>query len=524
MKRFLYVTICYRFVGLLLAILFCSLFLVAMEIAQTIGNPTRDTIHRFFDSSPLSSDSRYLVVSELPNSGQLLQENKATVLVTDLNSSNQVVYRDYTYAWAGQLGTQAQFFGSLLFYNKLSFNHSHCHSYADFNKLTCKQSIHLHSIVVNMINMKVRKLPCPVYHAAGDLTVSVNNLFRFQLTQRGYGIDWLSPDMTTTNIESTKDDAIVVNHIHNRSCTQLITIKAIAKSINLDSKDIHGFHTKLSHDGKYIIFVLRSFHQAPSSSSLFISTVFAQKAKSVRVQHLFIISTTPTDPVQVRYVLSWASKPFFYQDQVIHLPDGNHPTWVPNSYDITMNLDIKSLSPPGSLDKRCYNGRGWATVRILTKTLLSASSSSMRLFHRNYEIHLPQHEVKEAKEAYVSLIVVSSVGTGHPSYRPGNRQEIVTDAYPKELPYLQGHVLKLNKDRQSDDIYVPIMLTTVFNNSVRVIASHHASQQRGRELSIRSHDMRCDPHPAWSPGGDKLAVNLLNITTGKRMVGVISMV
>jgi len=132
-------------------------------------------------------------------------------------------------------------------------------------------------------------------------------------------------------------------------------------------------------------------------------------------------------------------------------------------------------------------------------------------------------------------VVVSSLGTGHPSYRPGQTPtQIITDAYPKELSYLQSHTFKFKKDNQDDNaVYVPILLTTVSNDSIKVIAELPVTLKQpstsssfwsstSRELGV-AHDMRCDPHPAWSPLGDKLALNLLNITTGKRMVALMNM-
>lgn len=492
-----------------------------------MDNPTRDTIHRFFDSSPFSNNSRYLVVTELP-AGHL-SEKKAIVYVTDLNNNNQIVYFDSTYAWAGQLGTQAQFAGSLLFYNKLSFNRSLCQRYEAFqSQPTCSQTLCLYSIIVDINDSKLKRsrLPCPVYHAASHLTVSVNNLFRFQFTQRGYGIDWLPP-LALNNSE----DTIVINNIHTRSCTQLMIVSQVAKAINLlvETENIHGFHTKLSYDGKYVLFVLRSLHQPPFSLySLFANKKKNKKRKMIRVQHLVIISAD-TDSPEVRYILSWASKPFVYKDQVIYLPDGNHPTWVPNSYDISMNLDVKSL---GGREHH-YNRRGWATVRILTKDLFLRSAD---LFHRKFVIKYDDKEEEEQKkEGFVSMIMVSSIGTGHPSYRPAS-QQIVTDTYLKELPYTSTHKVNLQKRlRKADADYVPIFLTTAMqSNIVDIIAevpvalplsvSSSTPSKIGQRRELRTeHDMRCDPHPAWSPKGDKLAVNFLNVTTGKRMVRVFNM-
>ncbi|MCA0185301.1 MAG: hypothetical protein LCH90_04750 [Proteobacteria bacterium] len=68
----------------------------------------RPTIHRFFDSSPVSPSGRLIGLTEFPFEDRLPEPgDKAAVVVVDLISGDEV-YRTETAAWDTQVGAQVQ--------------------------------------------------------------------------------------------------------------------------------------------------------------------------------------------------------------------------------------------------------------------------------------------------------------------------------------------------------------------------------------------------------------------------------
>lgn len=155
---------------------------------------SNDRIHRFFDSLPISSNNRYLAITEtpLPPFDQLPYAN---ITIYDFKDHSQRVI-DQSLAWAGQLGAQTQFASSsphLVYYNTLIFNPTRCSSFHAFQQsLPCHASITLNGTLYNLHTRHKHLLQCPLYHVAPNGLYSISpNLFNIQHTQRGYGVDWL---------------------------------------------------------------------------------------------------------------------------------------------------------------------------------------------------------------------------------------------------------------------------------------------------------------------------------------------
>lgn len=335
---------------------------VRYEVAGRYGT---DTIHRFFDSSPFSSDENLVVITELPRTTPPQILPFANITLFDRRSGIYTII-DQTLAWGGQLGAQAQIVNDKVFYNVLTYDTHLCKIRPDFIlSADCRRSLSLQGKVYSLETKEVQLLPCSLYHVSADglYTVSVD-LFQIQHTQKGYGIDWLgngSPSSDRSHLKSAhmKRPGIYVNNLSQNTCTMVASIHDIASSVGLNSSaaPIYGFHTKWSSDGARIMVVLRTLEEGRTS-------------RRVRVNHLFTLRhtgsiPTATQPPLIKYLLSWSSKPFLdrHSRQLstgteqqkdedrskkswVTLRDGNHPNWIAGTHKITMNLQLDAMSLP----------------------------------------------------------------------------------------------------------------------------------------------------------------------------------
>ena len=148
-----------------------------------------------------------------------------------------------------------------------------CHTTNNTNKqqlhvvnsdnLCIHENVTLQGKVYNLQTHTRNTLPCPIYHVSSDGNYAISpSLWKITSTQRGYGVDWTGLHYQTHLHNITNEDGIYLTHIPTQQCTRLYTLTHLVHQIGLPiyHRDIqyYGFHTKLSYDGKYILFVLRS--------------------------------------------------------------------------------------------------------------------------------------------------------------------------------------------------------------------------------------------------------------------------
>jgi hypothetical protein len=262
----------------------------------------------------------------------------------------------------------------------------------------------------------------------------------------------------------------------------------------------YGFHTKFSSDGKLIMVVMRTFQNGH------------------RIQHLFVIHRRSR---HIRYILSWGKsmkrdrtrkydlqavddsvttidslteslrkEGCIVEISTVEFPshkyiarDGNHPSWIPNSHLISMNLQ--------KFDHQ-KNGQGNFQLNILDiDTILNLKLSTDAKSKINYNIHknvnkssplqplavqnidnnIIPHLIRQChslqtrklpfkliyyKRSQILEYMAHEIGTGHPSFSGSedNRYTIL-DAYYKETKLLRSFLEDKTREMLKDKI-IPV--------------------------------------------------------------------
>lgn len=363
-----------------------------------ITNSNSSCVHRFFDSSPLSPNNRYLAITCVESEAINLEGNfAADILLFDLLLGTKRKIAS-TRLWDTQLGCQLQW-GSddeFIFYNNL----------IEIDGKDVPVGIK-HSILSN----KQQPLPCLIYHVSSNgKYAACARLDKIKFTQQGYGIylPGAKPNINTHGRFDNTSDGIYLTDIQLLKCKILVTLSEllyIAKlPLNLPT---YGFHVKFSSDSKLLMIVIRTMEP--------IKQVIK---KIIRRQHLFTLSIE--NPHNIKYIISWSSIKYqsttshingqpYFRDKYKHI-DANHPNWIPNSHMISINIQLHQL-------QRCK----WDL----------------------YIIDIDNESIRR----------VFNCSSGHPTFHQDNRY-IILDAYAKESYWFKNTI-------NSDDSYVPLRIIDI---------------------------------------------------------------
>lgn len=554
---------------------------IVSESNSNAGKPT-DSIHRFFDSSPISPSSRYVAYTRMPvplpvitKKGSTNVQHEASkvtpliyaqIVITDLLSGAHTVI-DSSLAWDSQVGAHVQWGSSddELFYNIVSFQHHHqlnetyqpiIHISDDatssLNSNYLQSKARVVAVVYNITSHSFRALPCPIYHVSADGQQAVSpNLLKIHYTQLGYGIRGITLP-SSPNRNALTNDGICMTIVRDGICKVFVRLQQLLEAAHMDVQHtpVYGFHTKWSSDGKYVMIIVRTLESHVLSSTM----IF--KKGTVRVQHLFVVDTRLTF---IKRILSWSSSPFIMHacaynrsrcDPVM-LHDGNHPNWIPNTHKISMNLErvrrhnssISSIMSSRGTRKRT----DWSIVAIdvdlipldyqyIYSTAINIinhdSTGGTRAARR-----LDDNDKSTASSISQSLAVqeVYPIGTGHPTFDITG-QYILTDAYSKELSYLQTALSRTGQQWVRDVtsmldrailLYSPIRLIDTHSQREVWLAFIPIERRRtsgnfsGDWSSVHSYlsealyggsndrdkSWRCDLHITWSRNYRYIAVN-----------------
>jgi hypothetical protein len=419
---------------------------------RVISRPSRETIHRFFDSSALSPTKKYAALIELSRTeSTTLSEYDllplANITLYNMNTNTHEII-DQTAAWGSQVGAHLQWgkTDDELYYNILVANDSQCELRF---RSSCEYT--LRGIQFNLKTKKKTILSCPIYHVSSDGLKSISpNLFEISHAQKGYGIDWKN-----LNRRVDYSNGLFVNDLKSFQCSSFYSLEEIASHIGINTKEtkVFPFHTKWSSNGEFILFVMRTIEKGvPKQSTAWSRSPITPRA---RVQHLFVLGGSK-EKKKIVYLFSWASKPILRKDsstdhceeKVIRLRDGNHPNWVPDTLKITMNLETGDRD--GTTIKKSLS-----TVLIDLTGFLSALQTppSFPLYHQNFIFHseiinnrgkencfndmnlsllVPSGPLEEGKENKLAVVIIWPIGSGHPSIHPSGRY-LLLDKYAKEI-------------------------------------------------------------------------------------------
>lgn len=271
------------------------------------------TIHRFFDTSPLSPCGRYLGLTRFPFEDRSPEVGDvAEVVIVDLAEGTDKVVATTT-AWGSQLGAQVQWGRTAdeLFFNRMT---------GDWKP---------YGVVLDYCSGRERALDGTVYNvgSSGRWIVSPC-LLRTGKTQLGYGV-MAPPSVVPVNRGACDDDGVSVTDVCSGQSRMLVTIDGLVGQLpelqvsRYAGGDFYVFHTKWSPDESRIMVILR---WTPTVKKSWWSKA---KPASKKTMRKFVV-TVAADGTDARIAISdeqWAR-------------GGHHPNWCPDSMHVMMNLNM----------------------------------------------------------------------------------------------------------------------------------------------------------------------------------------
>jgi len=329
------------------------------------------SIHRFYDTSPLSPSGRYLAVTQFPDETRLPEPGEvARIIVVDLESGEHRVVAE-TRGWDTQLGAQVQWG---------SDDHS-----LYFNDLDTESWIP-HGLRLDPASGRSERLQHTVYMVSADGTAIISPcLRRIARTQPGYGV-LVPPGTIPRNHGASDEDGVHLTDAASGASRLLVSIAELVARAKprlpprrYARGDFYVFHVKWNPQGNRLMVILR-WQPHVAGGLEWIPWRLGRRG----FQEYFgrnrrdMILTLNADGSDVRVALpdrAWAK-------------GGHHPNWCPDGERILMNLDLHG-------------------------------EEKLRFILVNHDgDHL--HTVSDGL-----------VGSGHPTLHPDGRH-ILTDTYPYE--------------------------------------------------------------------------------------------
>lgn len=277
------------------------------------------SIHRFFDTSPISPSGRYLAVTRFPATDRLPRPgDTAGVVLVDLKTGEQRTVAE-TRGWDTQLGAQAQWGDTD---RALYFNNVDTSSWQPFG------------VRLDPFSGGRRRLEGTVYMVAPDGRHAVSPcLLRTGATQAGYGVI-VPEEHVPTNRGAPDDDGVYVTNTRTGECRLVAGLRRIVETVlgpdAVEAGTYYSFHTKYNPQSNRIMLVLRF---RPRGRKRFRPQLVTMKADGSDL-HLAIPAS------------EWAEK------------GGHHPNWCPDGEHVMMNLNIHGRGEGLRLVRAGYDGEG----------------------------------------------------------------------------------------------------------------------------------------------------------------------
>ena len=193
--------------------------------------PSTRTLHRFFDTSPISPSGRYLALFRMPYEDHSARPGDAgEVVLFDLRSSKEQIVASST-GWEFQVGANVQWG---LSDEELYFNSVDSRTWKAF------------AVAMNPLSGLQRKLDGTVFMAspAGGWIAS-HNLVKSRRVLPGYGV--VVPDeLVAKNVGPVGDDGIYVTNTETGRSRMLVSLKTIYEkaepSIRVEEPMEHEYH------------------------------------------------------------------------------------------------------------------------------------------------------------------------------------------------------------------------------------------------------------------------------------------
>lgn len=265
--------------------------------------PAERTLHRFFDTSPISPSGRYLALFRMPYEGGTPKAGDAgEVVLVDLQSGAQRVVAT-SRGWEVQVGANVQWGRSD---EELYFNDVDPQSWRAF------------AVCLNPLTGARRTLEGTVFMVSPDGSMlASHNLVKSRLAQPGYGV--VVPDeLVKPNVGPVADDGFFITDTGTGRSRMLVSLKTIYEtavpSLRLEHPEqwqIYGFQIKWNRQSTRL---LTSFQWGPLGPGK---------------RHRAVI-TMNADGSNIRTAVTGAQ-----WDR-----GGHHINWCPDGEHISMNLNI----------------------------------------------------------------------------------------------------------------------------------------------------------------------------------------
>lgn len=278
---------------------------VPVAAALSGGKPS---IHRFYDTSPISPSGRFLAVTELPYDDRLpTPGDEARVVVVDLQSGEEV-FSTATAAWDTQVGAHAQWGRSdgELYFNRLS-----------------TQTWEAHGVQADIGTGRERSLAGTVYMVSPDgLRIASPSLHKIAMVQAGYGLN-LPQASLIRNHGAPADDGLFVTDAGSGQTELLLSLERVSELLaaegvapDLFRGGLYGFHVKWNKQGTRLMFLVRWLPE----------NAFQKRT----LNYLITVRSDGTEPKLALDAQRWSG--------------GHHPNWWPDGERIVMNLREQSAS------------------------------------------------------------------------------------------------------------------------------------------------------------------------------------
>jgi hypothetical protein len=263
------------------------------------------TMHRFFDTSPISPSGRYVGLTRFPHEDRLPQPGDvAEIVVVDLDTGEQRVVAE-SRGWDTQLGAQTQWGtdDTELFFNDMDTN-----AWRPFG------------VKLDPLSGARQDLDGTVYMVSPDGKWAASPcLLRTGRTQAGYGVI-APPEHVPMNQGAAADDGIFVTDTSTGECKLLVSFKEIVETaeprIDLDDHPgggFYGFHVKYNLQSDRLMLVLRWLPD--------------EGGRGKMKRHVVTMKADGTDICVAIPDSEWSK-------------GGHHPNWCPDGETVMMNLKI----------------------------------------------------------------------------------------------------------------------------------------------------------------------------------------
>ena len=277
------------------------------------------TIHRFFDTSPVSPSGRLVALFQFSQDQHPPAPGEAGQVVVSDRTSGHVLWSSPTCAWDTQLGAQVQWGRTD---DELLFNRMAVPSETDpqarlHTKASGLSDWEPFGVCVDVTRGTERALDGPVYMANPTTGQIVSPcLKRIAQVQPGYGVV-LPPEQRPQNRGFPEQDGVFLTDLDDGATRLLISLAEIARALpdtfqTLDPEagGLYAFHTKWNQQGTRLMVVLRWVAQ--------------DQGKALSKSCLVTMAPDGTDLHTAIGFAAWQG--------------GHHPNWCPDGDTIVMNL------------------------------------------------------------------------------------------------------------------------------------------------------------------------------------------